>query len=360
MRIPIKGVIISNNDKWIYDWFEMDSTCPNDVSKALQNANGEVVELEINSGGGSVWAGSEIYTILKSYNGGVVSEIVGIAGSAASVIAMAGGKVKISPTGQIMIHNASSWASGNKEDMQQATNMLASTDEAIANAYLLKTGRSKEELLDLMSNETFMNAQKAIELGFADEVMFDDGNLLVASSNVSTLLPKEVIDKVKNELLKAKQLDITNSVTNLKPLGTKQSVSNEPVEEVEDLKTIEELKNAYPELYNAVKNEGFDEGVNAENTRIQEIEALSIPGSEDLVNKAKFETKTTAAQLAVDIVKAQKEQGSTFLNARNQEAQVLNNLESAAAPQNLETNKEKVDKEAEALANAVNQKRGIK
>ena len=357
MRIPIKGVIVSNNDKWIYDWFEMEATCPNDVSKALKDANGEEIEVEINSGGGSVWAGSEIYTALKSYKGGVVSEIVGFAGSAASVIAMAG-KVKISPTGQIMIHNASTWASGDNEDMQQTADMLKSVDESIANAYMLKTNRSKEELLNLMSKETFMNAQKAVELGFADEIMFDEGNQLVASSRVSTLLPKEVINKVKNELIKAKQLDVSNTNTKTEPLATTQLVTKENNEEVQDLKTIEELKNAYPELYNAVKKEGHDEGVNAENSRIKEIEALSIPGSEDLVNKAKFETKATAAELAMDIIKAQKEQGSTFLQNRQDDAAQLNNIAGSEAPENNKSSDSDHQKAINLFTNIANSQGG--
>lgn len=353
MRIPVKGVIVSNNDKWIYDYFEMEATCPNDITNALKVANGEEIVVEINSGGGSVWAGSEIYTALKSYEGSVVSEIVGFAGSAASFLAMAG-KVKISPTGQIMIHNASTWAGGDNREMQQTADMLKSVDEGIANAYMMKTGRSKEELLDLMSKETFMNAQKAVELGFADEIMFDEGNQFVASTDNSTLLPKEVIDKVKNELIRAKQLEPNNH--------QKLNQKNEKDVEVKDLKTIEELKNEYPELYNAVKKEGHDEGVAAENTRIQEIEALSIPGSENLVNDAKFgEKKCSAAELAMNIIKAQKEQGSTFLQNRQDDASQLNNIAGSEAPENNGGNsQEELDKEAEAIAKAMNSKRGIK
>ena len=103
--IQIKGTIISNDERWIYDWFEWEATAPKDV---ILPETGEPIEVHINSGGGDVYAGSEIYTALRSYQGDVTVKIVGIAASAASVIAMAGDTVEISPTAQIMIHNVSS------------------------------------------------------------------------------------------------------------------------------------------------------------------------------------------------------------------------------------------------------------
>jgi len=187
-KIPIKGAIVSNNQRWVYEWLDMDATSPRDVSQALDNANGEDIELEINSGGGSVVAGSEIWTALKEYKGKVTSKIVGIAGSAASFIAIAADNVMISPTALIMIHNASNIVAGDKRDMQHMANTLASVDEAISNAYRMKTGKDKDELLALMADETYMNAQLAKELGFADEIMFEEGDQLVASFNQSSIL----------------------------------------------------------------------------------------------------------------------------------------------------------------------------
>ena len=117
-KIKVKGTIIPNDLKWIYDWFEMDSTCPNDVSNILDGINGEEVEIEVNSGGGDVYSGSEIYTALKSYAGNKVVKVVGLAASAASIIAMAGDRILISPTAQIMIHNVSSSASGDYRNLE--------------------------------------------------------------------------------------------------------------------------------------------------------------------------------------------------------------------------------------------------
>lgn len=196
-KINVKGPIVSNSDAWIYEWFGIEATSPNSVSKVIDEANGEDLEVEINSGGGSVFAGSEIYTILKDYKGHVTVKIVGLAASAASVIAMAGNKVMMSPTAQMMIHNVSTYTSGDYRDMEHSAEVLKSANNTIANAYRLKTGKKQEELLTLMDNETWMTAQKAKELGFIDEIMFEEQQL-VANYSYSGLLPPEVINKVRN------------------------------------------------------------------------------------------------------------------------------------------------------------------
>jgi len=196
-KVQIKGPIVSTSVKWIYEWFGIDATSPKDVDQALIDANGEDLEVEINSGGGDVFSGSEIYTALKGYSGNVIVKIVGIAASAASVIAMAGKKIMISPTAQIMIHNVSSSVSGDYRDMEHEAEVLKNYNVSIANSYLLKTGMDQKELLALMNQETWMNAQQATQYGFADEVMFNEGNQLVASLIPVTILPPEVINKIR-------------------------------------------------------------------------------------------------------------------------------------------------------------------
>lgn len=203
MKISIKGSIIDSEDQWIYDWLGMDATSPQKVNDAIGNtAVNEELEVEINSGGGSVFAGSEIYTALKSYSGNVTTKIVGLAGSAASVIAMAGNNVLISPTGQIMIHNASGRFSGDYNDMDKGSEILKNINDAISNAYMLKTGMSKEALLDMMNKETWLTPQAALDNKFADEIMFTNNNLQVTNSSSNIMLPRDVINKVRNELKK--------------------------------------------------------------------------------------------------------------------------------------------------------------
>lgn len=196
-RINIKGPIIPNDDQWIYDYFDIEATSPKIVAKTIDEAKGDELEVEINSGGGDVYSGSEIYTALKSYSGNVVVKIVGIAASAASVIAMAGKKVYMSPTSQMMIHNVSAYAAGDHKSMAHASEILKGANETVANAYMLKTGKAHKELLAMMDKETWLTPQKALELGFIDEIMFTQiGSLVAAMDN--HMLPREVIEKVRN------------------------------------------------------------------------------------------------------------------------------------------------------------------
>lgn len=199
-KVNVKGPIISSDEAWIYDWFGIENTSPKSVNKAIEEANGDELEVEVNSGGGSVFAGSEIYTALKSYQGNVTVKIVGLAASAASVIAMAGKKIVMSPTAQMMIHNVSARASGDYRDMEHTAEILRNANETIANAYRIKSGMNQEELLSMMNKETWMTAGEAKDYGLIDEVMFENQTQFIASTSYSGLLPLEVINKMRNKL----------------------------------------------------------------------------------------------------------------------------------------------------------------
>lgn len=201
-KINIKGPIIPSSYQRVYDWFGIEATSPKRVNDLLDEANGDDLEVEINSGGGSVFSASEIYTALKSYKGNVSVTIVGIAASAASVIAMAGKKIKMSPTAQIMIHNSSTYAEGDYREMEHTAEVLKTINETIANAYRIKTGKTQEELLALMDKETWLSANKALEYNFIDEILFQESNQYVANLSNSELLPPEVVNKVLNIITK--------------------------------------------------------------------------------------------------------------------------------------------------------------
>nr|WP_205608921.1 head maturation protease, ClpP-related [Clostridium sporogenes] len=191
----------------IYDWFEMDSTCPKDIEESLDKAKkNEEIEVIINSGGGSVFAGSEIYSLLKDHKGKITGKIVGLAASSASIIAMGCEILKISPTGQLMIHRASMINTGNSEDFEKSAEILKGIDKSIANAYILKTGLKQDELLDLMAKETWLDAKTAKNMGFIDEIMFDEDNKIVASFN-SGVIPPQIINKLRNEFKEEKQIN---------------------------------------------------------------------------------------------------------------------------------------------------------
>lgn len=212
VKINIKGAIVSNNDLWIYEWFGMEATSPKVVTDKIEEANGDSLEVIINSGGGDVYAGSEMYTALKEYTGEVTTKIVGIAASAASVVAMAGGKVLISPTAQLMIHNVSSYAGGDYRSLQHEAEVLKNYNTSIANAYMLKSGMTQSELLDLMNQETWFTAQQALDKKLVDEIMFEDLNQpkLVANAALSAMLPPEVVAKMRNELANDRKIELPN------------------------------------------------------------------------------------------------------------------------------------------------------
>ncbi len=177
MILNIKGDIVSNEYKEIYGWFGLDCTCPADVHAAIETLpKGDMLTVKINSGGGDVLAGQEIYAALRE-RADVRIEIESMAASAASIIAMAGHS-SISPIGMLMIHNVSSVAAGNKRDMKKEAEVLDQFDNALASAYIEKTGMERDEILKLMDRETWLTADRAIELGFVDEITApaaDDG-----------------------------------------------------------------------------------------------------------------------------------------------------------------------------------------
>ena len=155
-------------------WFADDIT-PAIFKEELEAGNGPVT-LHINSPGGDCIAASQIYTMLKDYPGRVTVHVDGLAASAASVIAMAGDTVCMSPTSLMMIHNPLTAAIGDSDEMRKAIQLLDEVKESIINAYELKTGMSRTKLSHLMDSETWMNAYRAMELGFCDDVLYTEGS----------------------------------------------------------------------------------------------------------------------------------------------------------------------------------------
>jgi ATP-dependent Clp protease protease subunit len=153
-------------------WYDDDVT-PQMFRAELFAGSGPVT-IWLNSPGGDCVAASQIYSMLMDYTGDVTIKIDGIAASAASVIAMAGTKVLMAPTALMMIHNPMTMAFGDSTEMQKAIEMLDEVKESIINAYEIRTGLSRSKLSHLMDSETWMNANKAIELGFADAVLEDE------------------------------------------------------------------------------------------------------------------------------------------------------------------------------------------
>lgn len=184
-------------------WFDDDVT-PQLFKDELMSGSGDIT-VWINSPGGDCVAAAQIYNMLMDYKGDVTVKIDGIAASAASVIAMAGTKVLVSPVSMLMIHNPMTAAFGNSDEMQRAIEMLGSVKDSIINAYEIKTGLSRAKLSHLMDAETWMDANKAVELGFADEIMqrsMETEN--VAAPTVSMLYSKANVVNSLMEKIAAK------------------------------------------------------------------------------------------------------------------------------------------------------------
>lgn len=174
----IRNEETGERELWLYgvigddSWYCGDIT-PTKFRQELNFCEGDIV-VKINSEGGDVFAATAIYTMLKEYDGKITVKIDSLAASAASIVAMAGDVVEISPLGMIMIHNPSTFADGDSEELQAAAKMLDEVKETIINAYELKTKLPREQLAQMMDDETWIHAKKAVELGFADKIIGEE------------------------------------------------------------------------------------------------------------------------------------------------------------------------------------------
>lgn len=208
----IERILFLNGTIAEESWFDDDVT-PQLFKDELNKGNGNIT-VWINSPGGDCVAAAQIYNMLIDYKGDVTVKIDGIAASAASVIAMAGTKVLMSPVSMLMIHNPMTIAFGNKGEMEKAISMLDEVKESIINAYEIKTGLSRAKLSHLMDSETWMDANKAVELGFADDILKRSETTDVEVPQVSMMYSKaQVVNSLMDKL--ATKCKIENKETNI-------------------------------------------------------------------------------------------------------------------------------------------------
>lgn len=216
-KIEIKGTIIPTNYQEIYDWYGMEGTSPGKLAAFLDEAGGDDVILEVNSPGGYVFAGMEMYNRLKMYSGKITAVVMSIAASAASLITCAADTVQMCPVSQLMIHRAHSWAEGDKNEIYKTAEDLAKLDDAIANAYVDKTGMGKAEILKLMDVTTWLGPEEAKEKNFADEILFAQeeqpamaaaGVIMLTSAQVAQLAEAMRAEKTVNQQQKTAALSL--------------------------------------------------------------------------------------------------------------------------------------------------------
>lgn len=197
MKVIIAGYIVADDEKWIYEYFGLKATSPADIAAAIEEAKGGPLDVEITTCyGGDVWSGSEIYTALKAYAGGVNIKITGLAASAASIIAEAA-HCEMSPTAEMFVHNVQGSADGDYHEMDKSSGILKNANKALASAYMLKSGMSEKDALEMMENETWLTAQQALDKGLIDGIMFNTSGVRLAASFGGMGLPQEVIEKMR-------------------------------------------------------------------------------------------------------------------------------------------------------------------
>jgi ATP-dependent Clp protease protease subunit len=199
--LRIDGVIAE------YSWFG-DEVTPQQFKQELKAHQGDII-VWLNSPGGDVFAAVQIYNMLKEHDGKVTVKIDSLAASAASVVAVAGDDVLISPAGLILVHDPMSMVFGNESDLNACIDMLREVKEAILNAYQLKTGAQRSKLAQFMTNETWMNAKKAIEWGFCDSLLYSEEepkeDTAAAFMYDTRTLAASVVNKIKSTLPKPQE-----------------------------------------------------------------------------------------------------------------------------------------------------------
>ena len=284
IELRISGEIVDDDSAWVYEWFGIPAASPNSFREELKAYAGRAVSVWIDSWGGDTTAAAGIYNALKEHSGKVTVKIDGKAVSAASVIAMAGDVVQMSPVGVMMIHNPWTGVSGEAKDLRQVADVLDVIKQTIVNAYQLKTGQSKNKIAQMMDDETWMSAQDAKKLGFVDEILYQQSEPAPANAQNSMMFS---------------HLSIQNSAS----ASMRRFISNMKPKEDKKKMNLEELKNESPDLLKQIQ----DEAIATERNRIVALDALDDVSNQavhDMIVLAKSQGKTAEeVQAFVDIVK---------------------------------------------------------
>ena len=284
-------------------------------AEALSSVKGKHVKVRINSYGGDVFAGQAIYSMLKRHPGGCTTIVDGIAASAASIIAMAGDTVIMPENAMLMIHNPWCLAYGNASDFRKTADDMDKIGSSLVAVYVAKTGKTEDEIRVLLDAETWMTAQEAVDMGFADEIeaareiaaSISDGMMRVVSAAGEAVVEAAKMKRTPPEWMRKPE--------NKAVPQAKGEVHCMP-------KSREELEKEYAEVFAQIRAEAREEGVKAERERQAAIDKLAIPGTEALV-KAARETGETPEALAVRIVQDMGTKGAQYLSAAKRDAEAV-------------------------------------
>lgn len=292
VELRIEGDIIDDDEAWFYEWFGESTASPNAFRSEIAEHEGKNLTVWVDSNGGSVFAGAGIYNALKEHKGKVTVKVDGKAMSAASVIAMAGDEVQMSPGSIMMIHNPLTGVYGNQHDIRKVADILDEIKESIINVYELKSGRTREDISQMMDDEKYMSAKTAVNEGFADSVMYSDSDQTIENSfafnrmaivnsakddfekvlNRSRADEREVLSLELDLLLKRGEKNMNKNLRDLidrienKKTEARQLLSENKLDEAKALRDeIQEMQNKFDvakDLYDQEKKEIEDKVAN--------------------------------------------------------------------------------------------------
>lgn len=358
-----------SNTSWLGD-----EVTPKQFAEDLKSLGDiDILNVFINSDGGDAFAGQAIHSQLKRFrNKAKVNVYIdGLAASAASIIAMAGETIYMPRNAMMMIHNAWTIAIGYADELRKVADMLDQFRETMIAVYREKTGLSDEKIIELLDAETWMTAEEAVELGFADEI--EEARSVAASlrgdDNILAIGGQEVLEFDLSRFKrfpKERISRVTMPAASAVGSGITQDNVNESEGRVIDLElTTEILAEKYPDIYSAVKKlgheegrkAGYDEGVKAERERMKAIDEIAVPGAEEIVKKAKYETGADAATVAIEIIRAEKAKGHQYLAAVRDDAKPLNEIKPDSVPDADEKMRAEKEQAKKAFAKGANAKR---
>lgn len=307
------------------------------IRAAGENA---ALTVNINSPGGNAFEGIAIYNQLRAHKGDVTVNVLGIAASAASIIAMAGDTVQMGQAAFLMIHNVLLLAIGNRNDLRDAANKMEPIDRALADLYAARTGMDAKAVAKLMDAETWFGATDAIDQGFADGLM-PENRIRQESGDAgkATARARAELDNVlakagysrgrRRELLKEFKAAMPGAGASMED-GMPCAAEPQPHQPIlnEENMDIAKLRAEHPALAEQLLAEGREAGAAAERARIQGVEAQSLPGHGELIAKLKYDGKTTAGDAAAQILAAERAK----LGAKANDLQADAAAVAAAAP----------------------------
>ena len=365
MKINVKGPIVDDMTGWVYDYFKMDAVYPKKLEKALEEANGEEITLEINSYGGMCVPAFDMYKMLRDYEGEITAHVTA-AVSAATFFACAANKTLMSDAAIFMIHNSQSMAAGDYRDMEKEADSLKEFNTAIINVYQRKTGMNADELQAMMDNDTYMSPQKAIELGFADGWIYgkpeSNTEPVVAVAAVGQIIPQ---DKAHELFMKLNQIEPETTEIDGDIVQNTDTINTENSETGGTDMNLEEFLAANPEAQaelnariEAAKNEAAEvaraEGIANERERIKALDEIASGVTSEALTNAKYEDVCDAKELSYRAMLDEKQRMTQYMADAISDSIPADDVTAQPAED------ENPDAEADELAAIVNEQRGGK